>query len=302
MLIDEVEHGLDPHRIRRLLRNLKDSVHSRDEDESSAVAARPGQVLVTTHSPVAVRELSPEELRVTRSHKGVTEIIPPESDLKTAIVQDPEAILGRKVVVCEGKTEVGFYRGVGEAWAERNNGIPLACHGVVPIHGEGGKQGPGVARKLKKVCDRVMYFGDSDEPPKPSKTTLAEAGVDVVLWPNGLSTEECVAQGLPWPGLVNLVKHAISETCKRYVIDMINKELPEDCAELGDDLDAWRNAGVDLHIVGRAVGTAAKEHKWFKSYEGGQRLGEIVGETLANLGESDLLTTIEKLEKWAYAE
>lgn len=302
VLVDEVEYGLDPHRIRRLLRNLRGSAHSSGQDETSVVGVRPGQVLVTSHSPVAVRELSPEELRVTRSHEGVTEIIAPTSDLAHAMLRDPEAIMARKIVVCEGMTEVGFYVSLGEVWAKKSARIPLACYGVVPIDGHGNTTGPEVARNIKEICDNVMYFGDSDKPPKPSEQTLAKAGVAVVLWPNGLSTEECVGRNLPWKGLVDFIKYVSSETSAGHVIDMIKKVGPEDCDKLSDDVDAWPNAGVRRHVVGQALGAAAKKHKWCKSYEAGQKLGEIVGHNLADIDQSDLFKTIEKLEKWAYKE
>jgi predicted ATP-binding protein involved in virulence len=47
VLIDEVEYGLEPHRLARLL----DSLGAKD-------AAPPLQVFMTSHSPVAIRELS----------------------------------------------------------------------------------------------------------------------------------------------------------------------------------------------------------------------------------------------------
>lgn len=300
VLIDEVEHGLDPHRIRRLLRNLRDSVSPRDHGNSTTADTPQGQVLVTTHSPVAVRELSPEELQITSSSQGVTGIVAPASDLKNAILQDPEAILARKIVVCEGATEFGFYVALGEHWSQLPNRMPLACCGVVPIDGQGNTNGPRVARRLKEICDKVMYFGDSDQSPKPSESTLRNAGVDVVLWADARSTEECVSRDLPWCALKKLIEYVVAEKPKMPVLDIINKELPEGCARLPDRVDDWPGDHVDQEAVRQAIGTAAKNAKWFKSYEGGQRLGVIVAECLADIGKSDLFRTIKQLETWAY--
>jgi len=55
ILIDELEHGLEPHRIIRLLRSLV-----RRKTDS------PLQVFMTTHSPVVLRELSGDQLFVAR--------------------------------------------------------------------------------------------------------------------------------------------------------------------------------------------------------------------------------------------
>jgi putative ATP-dependent endonuclease of the OLD family len=56
ILIDELEHGLEPHRIIRLLGSL-----GAKEDDP------PLQVLMTTHSPVVLRELSGHQLFVVRA-------------------------------------------------------------------------------------------------------------------------------------------------------------------------------------------------------------------------------------------
>src|SRR3546814_4989268 len=54
-LIDELEHGLEPHRIIRLLGSL-----------GAKEAPPPLQVFMTTHSPVALLELSGNQLFVVR--------------------------------------------------------------------------------------------------------------------------------------------------------------------------------------------------------------------------------------------
>ncbi len=55
ILIDELEHGLEPHRIIRLLGSI-----------GAKETGPPLQAFVTTHSPVALRELSGNQLFVTR--------------------------------------------------------------------------------------------------------------------------------------------------------------------------------------------------------------------------------------------
>src|SRR5690606_14535143 len=54
-LIDELEHGLEPHRIIRLIGSL-----------GAKETPPPLQVFMTTHSPVALRELSGNQLFVAR--------------------------------------------------------------------------------------------------------------------------------------------------------------------------------------------------------------------------------------------
>jgi ABC-type multidrug transport system ATPase subunit len=61
VLIDEIEHGLEPHRIRHALKVLRDSVggtHPR------------GQVFLTTHSPTTLVELAHHQLAICRVAAG----------------------------------------------------------------------------------------------------------------------------------------------------------------------------------------------------------------------------------------
>ncbi|MDB5824867.1 MAG: ATP-dependent endonuclease [Herminiimonas sp.] len=59
-LADEVEYGLEPHRLMRLL----DSLGAKD-------ATQPLQVFMTTHSPVTLRELAGNQLFVVRQRLGI---------------------------------------------------------------------------------------------------------------------------------------------------------------------------------------------------------------------------------------
>ena len=102
-LFDEVEFGLEPHRITRLIKHVR-------EDKL-------GQYFLTTHSPSVLRELTVKELYVVHSKGGVVQIISAANEgltqleLQGKIRSSTEAFLAKKVVVCEGATEVGFLRG-----------------------------------------------------------------------------------------------------------------------------------------------------------------------------------------------
>ncbi|MCC7169394.1 MAG: ATP-binding protein, partial [Planctomycetes bacterium] len=94
-LIDEVEHGLEPHRLRHLLRELRDGE-----------GGNKGHVVMTTHAPIALGELDAMELRIVRCVAGVTTVQLVGSLLQPIVRKSAEAFLARKVVVCEGKTEL----------------------------------------------------------------------------------------------------------------------------------------------------------------------------------------------------
>ena len=65
LLIDELEYGLEPHRIIRLLNSI-----------GAKETPTPIQAFLTTHSPVALRELSGEQLHVVRNLNGTHLLAP----------------------------------------------------------------------------------------------------------------------------------------------------------------------------------------------------------------------------------
>ena len=103
ILIDELEHGLEPHRIIRLLGSLG----AKEENP-------PLQVLMTTHSPVVLRELSGHQLFVVRAaaDKHEVRVVGTADDIQGTIRRYPDAFLAASVIVCEGASEVGLLRGL----------------------------------------------------------------------------------------------------------------------------------------------------------------------------------------------
>ena len=103
ILIDEIEHALEHHRIIRLLGSLG----AKDED-------KPLQVFMATHSPVVVRELSGNQLFVIRPKAANHEILPvgTSDKIQGTVRLYPEAFLATSVIVCEGASEVGLLRGL----------------------------------------------------------------------------------------------------------------------------------------------------------------------------------------------
>ena len=103
ILVDEIEHGLEPHRINRLIASL-----------GAKEADPPLQVFMTTHSPVALRELSTSQLYVLRRMANRHEVqnIGSHNNMQSTVRACPEAFLASSVIVCEGASEIGLTRGL----------------------------------------------------------------------------------------------------------------------------------------------------------------------------------------------
>jgi putative ATP-dependent endonuclease of OLD family len=96
-VIDEIEAGLEPYRQRALLAQLR------------VMLASDGQAFVTTHSPAVLGRLkSGEAWRLSYEPEHSMLLI--GGVLERLLRKDPEALLCRLPLICEGATEVGVLR------------------------------------------------------------------------------------------------------------------------------------------------------------------------------------------------
>lgn len=293
-IIDEIEHGLEPHRIARLLRYLK-------APKASGNAAQP-QIFATTHSPVVIRELTAADIFSVRSDAGITTINPVSAfarDSDTAqrhLRGNPEAFLARKILVGEGRTEQGLARGLDEWW-QASGRDSFALQATVAIDGGGKDNAPLVAEHLRDLGYEVWLLLDSDEEPNPTDLECAQGkGVVVHQWPDRCSTEERLFLDLPWTCIRSMIALAIefsSMESVRAVVDnaLSAAGLPTATAvRLGSDRDTTQ--------VRRILGKVANDKKWFKTIERGERLAALIGPHLGAVSDKPLSAGVAAMRKW----
>lgn len=303
LLIDEVEHGLEPHRIRRLLKKLTGDRTTSGEGTSEAAH---GQVLMTTHSPTAIMALPVGNLGFVKSVEGETTVELVADDAEEAvqaIVRTiSHAVLARKILVCEGKTEEALCRVMDDQWAASHEGNTFACNGVVPVNG-GGSAAPSTASEFRRLGYDVAFLGDSDVPISPTQEALETEGVTVVLWADNLSIEERITADLPWDSLQSFLETAIDERGENSVLSSVSHHLGHNVVSLGASLDTWISDSVTEDQIRTAIGRAAKSKgsAWFKDLNTGERLARIVAAALPQIPESELAKGLDSVEGWAYA-
>lgn len=295
-LIDEVEHGIEPHRIRRLLRVLRGS-------------EGPGgqrHVLMTTHAPVVLAELDAAELRVVRCRDGVTEVSAVDAALQPIVLRNSEAFLARKVLVCEGKTEVGLCRRLDRWWSD--NGSPSFGLSGVALADGSGTEAPKIAKAFAELGYDVALLGDSDQPLDPDEATLKTSGVQVFLWDDGFALEQRVAQDLPWKGVADLVSLAMDNSTEQGVRDAIKGRLKDPSKDLSGPPVDWPALGVAESDLRTAIGLAAKSHKvgnrtgWFKRVDLAEELAGIIIRHFDVVALTDLGRKICNLRAWAHGD
>ena len=288
ILIDELEHGLEPHRIIRLLGSL-----------GAKEAVPPAQVFMTTHSPVALRELSGNQLFVTRAVGERHEIcaVGTADNIQGTIRLYPDAFLAPSVIVCEGASEVGLIRGL-DQHRTSNIGDAITAQGTALVDCGGGDADRPFRRAsaFRSLGYRTAVLRDDDVKPNADLEAgfKAEDGV-VFVWRDGRTLEDELFLSLTDDGVEKLLNRAI----ELHGEDLINDHI-KSAAQNSKTLASIRAEAIidGMTLENRAVlGKAARMRKagWFKSVtwmEDAAR--DVVGPDLvdANTGLRELVGRI----------
>lgn len=301
LLVDEIEYGLEPHRLHHLLRHLRRRVN-----------ADKGQVIVTTHSPLAVEALRAADISVVRSSgDGLTTVlaVPGElDDVQGTLRAGPSALLGSRIVVGEGSTEVGVPRQFLQYWdasRERQGKAPHAALGLCLTNGRGSTVAPRRAEVLAGLGYPVLLVIDNDDRGSdPGVAKALAAGAEVVRWNEDNAIEDEVVAALTDEGLAELVALAAAIKGEESVLSAVGDRLPGTPRLTALDPSAWVDASRSIEEVRTAIAAAAKSknNPWFKLEETGEQLGELLTKRWSEIASSSLGAGLRKLYRFAYGE
>lgn len=293
ILIDEFENGLEPHRIRHVLKILRDQVAAAKDGK--------GQVILTTHSSITIEELKPQQLAVVCKKGTETKVCTPDNELQSLIRASSQAFLGRKIIVCEGKTEIGLIRGLRDFWASRHDNEPMEYHGTVLADG-GGSNGPSRALQLARLGYEVCLFVDSDVPlSDANRTELGTAGILIFEWPDKSSTEDILFRDIGPDGVQSLLEIAYKESGDTSsVITIIAKASGSTTIPTDPNCRTWGKFGKSPADFRMIIGSSIKAKKSFKKIEPAEEVGMVLSAELSAGGIMSASTTLDLVEQWAY--
>ena len=285
VLIDELEHGLEPHRIIRLLGSI-----------GVKEKTPPLQAFVTTHSPVALRELSGDQLVLVRK-RGETHhvaIVGSSDDIQGTIRSAPDAFLAPSVIVCEGASEVGFLRGLDQFLIAKGH-TSMMARGVALVDAGGCGNIYKRAKPLQAFSYRVAAFRDDDrQPDAGDERSFADAGGAVFKWRSGKAIEDELCACLSDEALGKLLDHAVA----LHGVDLINAQLSSETRG-AVTLEQCRAApSADIRAM---LGKVARNNNnsWFKSVSAMEDLARyIVGPDLET-GDATMITLVSALFEWS---
>jgi putative ATP-dependent endonuclease of OLD family len=289
LLIDELEHGLEPYRIVRILHSLG----SKDRGKNT-------QVFMTSHSPVVLRELSAVQVFVVRpssaqpgngeSDSHTIKRVGDCDDGQATLRSCAEAFLAPSVLVCEGKTEQGFVRGLD--LHEVKLGRPsMSALGVYPADG-GGKNLVRRALAFAALGYRVgvLCDHDADSPKESEISLLQEKGITVFRWESGCCLEEQLFKALPIESWKKFLEIAVERKGVQRV-DSVIKHYSQNQFSLEACLNSPREE------MRSSLGKAAKGGEWVKDIDPAEQLGESLAAHCID-AKAPLPAIIGALRQW----
>jgi len=293
-LVDEVEYGLEPHRLVRFL----DSLGAKE-------TAPPLQIFMTSHSPVAVRELSGHQVFIVRARTDHHDVLcaGEGDDIQSILRRDPEAFLAKSVIVCEGASEVGLARGLDQYWVSQGATSFCALGGAyVDVGGSTPDKFFDRGKALLKLGYRVLVFVDADKP--PTSHVVAEfqtAGGQTLTWRTGRALEDELFLSLSAKSVAAMLEKACNLAEKEVVKEHM-KSKSEGNLTLEAVVEEIR--GGQISEAARVVLGAAsrtRNNGWFKSVSAYQDVAkEIVGPDLGT-AETGFQAIVEQLRLWTNA-
>lgn len=295
VLVDELEQGLEPHRVMGAMSQLKAWQAEADDNFLPR-----GQILMTTHSDVVIGELPPSALFVMNRGRDALAIIKQASacgDLSRIMKHAPRALFARRILICEGATELGLMLGLREAYPPRHNGVPIEQAGAAIINGQGAAAPP-LSWALAVLGYRVALFRDSDRVLEPKwRHHLNQVGVQVIEYGDSLNTEEAIFLAAP-DGIVDELLAAISDIISSpTVLDHLRKALPG--TEVDQEFDTW-DFGLNGEHHRQVLAEVAIGNRWLKNEERGRVIAPQVMQIIQENPQSPLALCLLNVEQWFY--
>lgn len=268
ILIDELEQGLEPDRARFVAKALKEKTK--------------GQVFITTHSSNILVELTHSDIFLRTSQK--TKLVQFNKTFQGCLRNNPEAFFGKKIIVCEGATEVGICRALNNFLIAQ--GKPsLALLGIVVVDGKGTSFKNYVLAFNNANFD-VCVFCDSDRvDDNKYKKLWGRIGITVVDCQESYAMEEQLFSDLPWDSIVMLLNYLKEYGKEQSLTDSTGKTFEELVA-------------TDKTETRMLLGEKSKEKEWYKRIDHGEFIGGVWFNSLDKMKDKQLNKQFDTLTSW----
>lgn len=277
LLIDEIEQGLEPDRVQNLARILKGNKNN--------------QVFITTHSRDVIVELNAEDLfKLSKDSTRLYNFTPNEQG---TLRSNPEAFFAKKIILCEGATEVGIVRGINN-FNYLKNDYRFSNNGVRYLDCNGDSKIQNYINVFNDKEYEIFVFCDSDNDANPSISSLKE-----YINKNKIESSQCEAG--------KAIEHQIfSDIDFETLKSIFELDLLEDKESLKESIKSrFRGSWTDDYLsfdspeIRTAISIASNKKGWFKRIDLGAQVCEICMASLDKFESKHLYKMLNNINDWA---
>lgn len=277
LLIDEIEQGLEPDRVQNLARILKYNKNN--------------QIFITTHSRDVIVELNAEDL--FKLSKDSSKLYNFSSNEQGTLRSNPEAFFAKKIILCEGATEVGIVRGINN-FNYLKNDYRFSNNGVRYLDCNGDSKIENYINVFKDKEYEIFVFCDSDNDANPSISSLKE-----YINKNKIESSQCEAG--------KAIEHQMfSDLDFETIKKIFDLELLEDKDSLKNSIKSrftgtWNDdyLSIDNPEIRNAIGIASNKKGWFKRIDLGGQVCELCMDSLDKFEGKHLHKMLNDINNWA---
>jgi predicted ATPase len=292
VIADELEHGLEPHRIIRLI----DSLGAKE-------IKPPLQVFMATHSPVVLHELAGDQIALLKPLANGHEVRVPgcSDEIQGTLRLYPEAFLAPSILVCEGASEVGLIRGIDQYRVEKGRQSLSALGGCLVDCGGGRPENPFTrAAAFEALGYRTAILRDNDKQVDPQiEKEYRSASGTVFEWRKTLCLEDELFQSLP--------KEAVQKVLELAIRIHGDALVDAHIRSVSSGASTWKAVEKELAASNQVststrkllgLASRTKSASWFKNVRRMEHIGRhIVGPSLEKSGK-DFASLVNKIFAW----
>lgn len=279
MLVDEIEQGLEPDRAKQLIRELSHNGK--------------GQIFITTHSREVITELTVKSLVLILKDKKNSVLEGRKLDhiqsLQGVVRACPEAFFARKIIVCEGSTEIGIMRAL-DSYRKAIGKEQMSFRDCAYIDG-GGNTFIERAEKIKETNLIPIIFCDSDDLfANQKKADLRALGIEVLDCEDERCIEAQTFHDLPWLAVKELIEYALA-IHKNKDQNALNSSIKAHFPQGTQFSENWLDEDTPQLRTALAKASTKKDKDWFKRIDHGEFLGTIIFKYFEEIDEQKVLKT-----------
>jgi predicted ATP-dependent endonuclease of OLD family len=267
ILIDEIEQGLEPDRVKHLVNILKTYTNF--------------QIFFTTHSSNVIVELTASDIFIMK--KGKIKLLPIGNELQGCVRKNPEAFFARRIVICEGATEIGICRAL-NSYRESRGKKSLAYLGIGLADGTGSKMIQYVKDFTALEFDVCLLCDSDDKAINNKKNQIND--VEIIGCQDGFAIEQQLFADLSWDSVIRMIDYRIENdnTDSKSIFGSIYSTQTSE--HFSND---WYK--TESAILRQLLGNKAKEKDWYKRIDHGEEIGNLL------FGEFETLNDDKKIKQ-----